>query len=134
MLRPRAKALRRAGFICQTWKYSSVFRPIDEHARRLHRRLLDLEDDPRVRTVHLVTHSLGGVVARAAIARGRPVQATKTAAGVRATIKGQPIDPEFVQSYVEQKFGEDFETAIRAMRSLAKAYTPKQLAEVAFPP
>jgi hypothetical protein len=37
-----------------------------------------------------------------------------------------------VQTYLRQKFGEDFEEARKAMEKLAKAYTPKQLESKAY--
>ena len=63
---------------------------------------------------------------------GRGVPAIKTAQGLRAAIKGEEIDPESVQKYLKQKFGEDLDEAREAMEKLAKAYTPKQLEKVAY--
>lgn len=72
VMRPLAKALERTGLNCRIWRYPSVARSIDEHARRLRRLLLEIDQDPGVSTVHLVTHSMGGIVARAALAEGPP--------------------------------------------------------------
>lgn len=63
---------------------------------------------------------------------GRGIPAVRTAQGLRAAVKGQPIHPETVQRYLEQKFGDDFEDARQAMLRLAKAYSPKELAAKAF--
>ena len=63
---------------------------------------------------------------------GRPVPAMDTEQGMRATIKGKPIDPESVTSYLENKFGDDLAEAQAAMETLAKAYKPKQLAVEAY--
>jgi hypothetical protein len=63
---------------------------------------------------------------------GRGVPAVKTPKGLRAAVKGKPIDPESVQTYLEQKFGEDLDNARAAMEKLAKAYTPKQLEAKAY--
>ncbi len=63
---------------------------------------------------------------------GRGVPAIKTAQGLRAAIKGEEIDPESVQKYLRQKFGEDLDEARAAMEKLAKAYTPKQLESEAY--
>jgi hypothetical protein len=63
---------------------------------------------------------------------GRGVPAVKTPEGLRAAIKGDPINAESVQTYLHQKFGEDFEAARAAMEKLAKAYTPKQLESKAY--
>jgi hypothetical protein len=63
---------------------------------------------------------------------GRGVPAIKTAHGLRAAIEGEPIYAESVETYLKQKFGDDFEEARAAMRKLAKAYTPKQLGSKAY--
>src|ERR1051325_6768162 len=38
---------------------------------------------------------------------GRSVPALHTREGVRATLKGQPINPESVRRYLKQKFGDE---------------------------
>lgn len=58
---------------------------------------------------------------------GRSVPAIKTPKGLRASIKGEVIEPDGVQKYIEQKFGDHYDEARSAMEKLAKAYTPKQL-------
>ena len=63
---------------------------------------------------------------------GRGVPALKTPQGLRAAIKGKPIHAESVESYLEQKFGEELDEARTAMEKLAKAYTPKQLESKAY--
>ena len=63
---------------------------------------------------------------------GRGVPAVKTPQGLRAAIKGKPIHAESVESYLEQKFGEELDEARAAMEKLAKAYTPKQLESKAY--
>ena len=63
---------------------------------------------------------------------GRGIPVVKTSKGVRAAIKGDEIDPESVETYLEQKFKDDLEEARAAMETLAKAYTPKQLESQAF--
>jgi hypothetical protein len=63
---------------------------------------------------------------------GRDVPAVETANGLRAAEKGKPIHAESVQTYLRQKFGEDFEDARKAMEKLAKAYPPKQLRSKAY--
>jgi len=63
---------------------------------------------------------------------GRGVPAVKTPQGLRASIKGEEIDAESVQKYLQQKFGEDLDEARTAMEKLAKAYTPKQLESEAY--
>ena len=63
---------------------------------------------------------------------GRGVPAVKTPQGLRAAIKGKPIHAESVESYLEQKFGEELDEVRAAMEKLAKAYTPKQLESKAY--
>jgi hypothetical protein len=63
---------------------------------------------------------------------GRGVPAVKTSQGLRAAIKGEQIDPESVQKYLKQKFGDDLEDAREAMEKLAKAYPPKKLETEAY--
>lgn len=63
---------------------------------------------------------------------GRDVPVVKTARGLRAVVKGDDINPESVETYLKQKFGNDFEDARTAMEKLAKAYTPKQLESKAY--
>lgn len=63
---------------------------------------------------------------------GRGVPAVKTPKGLRAAIEGDPIEPESVQRYLEQKFKDDLDEARDAMEKLAKSYTPKQLESKAY--
>lgn len=63
---------------------------------------------------------------------GRGVPTVKTAQGLRAAIRGKPIYPESVQTYLENKFGDDLDEARAAMEKLAKAYRPKQLESKAY--
>jgi hypothetical protein len=63
---------------------------------------------------------------------GRAVPATNTDDGIRAVRGTKPIDPDSVQSYLEDKFGENLAVARKAMKNLARAYKPKELAEEAY--
>ncbi len=47
-------------------------------------------------------------------------------------IKNKPIEPKSVERYLESKFGESLGTVRSAMRDLAKALRPEQLATNAF--
>jgi hypothetical protein len=60
------------------------------------------------------------------------VPVVKTDQGVRATVKGQPIDPAGVRRYLAQKFGHELGDVQAAMEALAKAYSPDQLAAHAY--
>lgn len=63
---------------------------------------------------------------------GRGIPAIKTAHGFRAAIKGEEIDPESVEKYLKQKFGDDLDEVRTAMEKLAKAYPPKKLETEAY--
>jgi hypothetical protein len=63
---------------------------------------------------------------------GRGIPITKTSNGFRAVIKGEEIDPQSVEKYLQQKFGDDLKDARVAMEKLAKAFTPKQLESKAY--
>lgn len=63
---------------------------------------------------------------------GRAVPAIWTAGGLRATTKGEPIKPESVQRYLEQKFSDDLADVQAAMEALARAYPPEDLASRAY--
>ena len=63
---------------------------------------------------------------------GRGIPVVKTAKGMRAAIQGEEIDPESVETYLEQKFKDDLGDVRAAMEKLAKAYTPKQLESQAY--
>jgi hypothetical protein len=63
---------------------------------------------------------------------GLPVPAKNTEEGVRAVKADQEIDPEDVRLYLQSKFGEDLKAVRSAMRKLAKALRPKELAQRAY--
>jgi hypothetical protein len=63
---------------------------------------------------------------------GRAVPVVQTSQGVRATVKGQPVDPASVRRYLERAFGRDFAAVRLALEALAKAYPPDQLAARAY--
>lgn len=54
------------------WNYPSLRRCVAELGRRLRETLGSLDGDPAVGRVHLVTHSLGGIVVRQALTLGIP--------------------------------------------------------------
>jgi hypothetical protein len=63
---------------------------------------------------------------------GRPVPAVNTEGGLRATAKGEPIEPRSVQRYLEKKFGADLDRVREALAGLAASYGPKELASRAY--
>jgi hypothetical protein len=64
---------------------------------------------------------------------GRAVPNTNTEDDIRAISRGQPVDPEGVRRYLEGKFGENLKAARLAMKKLARAFKPKELAERSYP-
>jgi hypothetical protein len=63
---------------------------------------------------------------------GRPIPAKRTAQGVRAVVMDKPVDPESVERYLRQKFGEGYDPAREAMRALAGRLDPAELAAEGF--
>lgn len=55
---------------------------------------------------------------------GRDVPVLETPEGLRAAEKGKPIYAESVQTYLRQRFGDDYETARSAMEKLARSLPP----------
>jgi pimeloyl-ACP methyl ester carboxylesterase len=72
MLLLLARRLGRRGFLPRPWGYWNMCCSILVHAERFAAQLERLDDDPEIDTVHLVTHSMGGIIARAALDRYRP--------------------------------------------------------------
>ncbi len=64
--------LDRRGYLARPWGYRNMRCSILEHAEAFSRELARLDADRAVGTIHLVTHSMGGIVARAALERFRP--------------------------------------------------------------
>ena len=63
---------------------------------------------------------------------GRAIPVVKTPQGMRAAARGEALDPESVQAYLERKFGDELEASRAALEHLAKAYTPPELEARAF--
>ncbi len=63
---------------------------------------------------------------------GRAVPVKKTPKGPRAAIKGETIDPESVESYLEGRFGDHLEESRSALEHLAQSYTPRELETRAY--
>ncbi|WP_144058848.1 esterase/lipase family protein [Rhodopirellula sp. SWK7] len=60
-------SLRQAGFRWRHWDYASLRGSLVEHAHRLSRDLHELAECTKISRIHFVTHSMGSVIARAAI-------------------------------------------------------------------
>jgi pimeloyl-ACP methyl ester carboxylesterase len=65
---PIARRLRRRGYETRNWGYRSFSNRVETHAARLGRELTALDRESSNRRVHLVTHSMGGVITRAMLA------------------------------------------------------------------
>jgi pimeloyl-ACP methyl ester carboxylesterase len=74
VMKPLEWRLKREGFGVVNWTYWTTRDNIEIHGERLHRTLNKLDADPTVSRIHLVTHSMGGIVTRAALARGKPAK------------------------------------------------------------
>jgi pimeloyl-ACP methyl ester carboxylesterase len=66
------RALEKAGFAASGFGYPSTRGTFDRHGDSLAAELARLDADPAVARLHLVGHSLGNLVIRAALARPRP--------------------------------------------------------------
>jgi hypothetical protein len=72
MLSMLGRRLRDHGFTTSTWGYWNIRCSLLVHADRFAGELRVLDADPRIQRLHLVTHSMGGIIARAALDRFRP--------------------------------------------------------------
>jgi hypothetical protein len=63
---------------------------------------------------------------------GRHIPATTTEKGIRAVEEARPINPQGVERYLEGKFGEALASVRKAMEELARAFSPRELAGLAF--
>ena len=64
---PLATRLEDRGYRTENWGYFSFFDSIPKHAERLQPLLRELESDDSVDRIHFVTHSMGGIIVRAAL-------------------------------------------------------------------
>jgi hypothetical protein len=62
----------------------------------------------------------------------RLVPAVRTPQGLRATNKGQPVEPQSVRRYLQSRFGADLPEVRAALEALAASYPPEQLAARAY--
>ena len=71
IMAPMARALRAGLGKILNWGYSSLWSPIERHGRSLATILRQL-DEAHPGRIHLVTHSMGGIIARVALREFRP--------------------------------------------------------------
>jgi triacylglycerol lipase len=74
MLSVLARRLRRYGYQTDAWGYWNMRCSLLVHAQRFARELAALDRDPRVGRIHLVGHSMGCIIGRAALADIRPAK------------------------------------------------------------
>lgn len=72
MLAPLAGRLRSRGWQTRRWGYESWRTSVSVHADEFAELLREIDRNPAVETLHLVTHSMGCIIGRAALDRYRP--------------------------------------------------------------
>jgi pimeloyl-ACP methyl ester carboxylesterase len=74
MLTVLGRRLRTRGYLTTAWGYWNMRCSLLVHAERFARELATLDRDPRIDTIHLVAHSMGCIIGRAALDRYRPAK------------------------------------------------------------
>jgi pimeloyl-ACP methyl ester carboxylesterase len=74
LLATLARRLRRHGYLTDAWGYWNMQCSLLVHAERFAKELAELDADPRIGTIHLVGHSMGGIIGRAALEKYRPAK------------------------------------------------------------
>lgn len=72
MLSPLGRRLRDRGYQTTAWGYWNIQCSLLVHAERFAQELELLDAEPRIDVIHLVTHSMGCIIGRAALDRYRP--------------------------------------------------------------
>lgn len=94
-----ARRLRRRGYLTKVWGYWNHHSSILVHADRFAQELVALDADPRFDTIHLVGHSMGGIIEQAALDRYRPRKLG------RLVMIGSPSRGSFVATKMATTFG-----------------------------
>lgn len=69
-MRKLEKRISEMGYMVLNWGYPTWLRSTEQNARNLLVDLAALQNDPSVRTINFVTHSMGGILARCALHLG----------------------------------------------------------------
>ncbi len=69
-MRRMQQRLQQCDFQVINWSYATLWHSTTGHAQRLRKTLDALQAKPEVRSIHFVTHSMGGILARAALHYG----------------------------------------------------------------
>jgi pimeloyl-ACP methyl ester carboxylesterase len=78
------------------WGYRSIWSPVEQFSEQFESVLRSVDDDPAIDKLHLVTHSMGGIVTRLTLERyqprklGRMVMVAPPNAGSRVAAKLSP--------------------------------------------
>jgi pimeloyl-ACP methyl ester carboxylesterase len=72
VMSPLARRLKTQYGRIINWSYPSLWSRIERHGQQMADELQRLDDDPKVERFHLITHSMGGIVARLALATRVP--------------------------------------------------------------
>lgn len=94
-----ARRLRHRGYSTRMWGYWNHRCSLLVHADRFSKELQTLDADPRIDKIHLVGHSMGGIVGQAALDRYRPKKLG------RFVMLGSPSRGSFVATRMAGTFG-----------------------------
>ncbi len=72
LLKPLEWRLRGLGYVVENWNYPGFGGVIEDHGKRLWDKLMAYDGDEGVDRIHLVGHSMGGIVIRSALSLGLP--------------------------------------------------------------
>lgn len=72
LMRRLGRRLELHGFATRNWGYPSIVGTVERHATRLRSVLSELDTDANISRIHLVTHSMGGIVGWCALSEGIP--------------------------------------------------------------